>query len=41
MPWTVKLFEEFPEVENGELSMPERPGLGLRFDQDFVNRYSV
>lgn len=41
MPWTVKLFEEFPEVENGELSMPDRPGLGLRFDQGFLNRYSV
>ena len=41
MPWTLKLFEEVPEPENGELVMPSGPGLGLRFNQDFLKRYSA
>src|ERR687888_246603 len=33
MPWTLSLFEETPRIENGELVVPTRPGLGLAFDQ--------
>ena len=41
MPWTLKLFEEVPEPKNGELIMPGGPGLGLRFDRDFLKRHSA
>ena len=30
-----------PAVENGMIEIPERPGLGIEIDQDFVERYGV
>jgi L-alanine-DL-glutamate epimerase-like enolase superfamily enzyme len=41
MPWTLRLFEETPALENGELVVPKKPGLGLAFDQATVKRYQV
>lgn len=41
MPWTLKLFEQVPEFQNGEVILPDRPGLGLKFDQDFIKRYKA
>src|SRR5262249_57593925 len=41
MPWTLKLFEETPAIENGQLVVPTKPGLGLAFDQPTINRYPV
>ena len=41
MPWSVKLFEEVPTVDKGELSVPTKPGLGLKFDRDAFKRFAV
>ncbi|MGH7334389.1 MAG: mandelate racemase/muconate lactonizing enzyme family protein [Candidatus Rokuibacteriota bacterium] len=41
MPWTLRLFEETPPIENGQLVVPTRPGLGLTFDQAALKRYQV
>jgi L-alanine-DL-glutamate epimerase-like enolase superfamily enzyme len=41
MPWTLKLFEETPKIENGQIVVPPRPGLGLAFDQAAIKRYQV
>jgi len=39
MPWLMRLFEEVPRPQNGELVMPTAPGLGLKFDQATLDRY--
>jgi L-talarate/galactarate dehydratase len=31
MPWTHRLFEEVPSIEDGMLVVPRKPGLGLNF----------
>jgi L-alanine-DL-glutamate epimerase-like enolase superfamily enzyme len=31
MPWSFGLFKEVPAVENGQLVLPRKPGLGLEF----------
>ena len=41
MPWTLRLFEETPAIENGQLVVPKKPGLGLAFDQATIKRYQV
>src|SRR5881296_3013639 len=41
MPWTLRLFEETPALEGGELVVPRKPGLGLAFDQAALKRYQV
>ena len=41
MPWSLKLYEEAPMMERGELVVPRKPGLGLRFDRDVLKRYEV
>ncbi len=41
MPWTLRLFEETPEIIDGEIVVPDRPGLGLKFDQDVIKKYQV
>jgi mandelate racemase len=41
MPWTLRLFEETPKIEDGMLVVPQKPGLGLKFDQDVITRYQV
>ena len=41
MPWTLRLFEETPVLESGQLVVPRKPGLGLAFDQAAVKRYQV
>ena len=33
MPWMLALYEETPAIENGELVLPDKPGLGLKFDE--------
>jgi L-alanine-DL-glutamate epimerase-like enolase superfamily enzyme len=33
MPWTLALYEETPAIENGQLVLPNKPGLGLKFDE--------
>jgi L-alanine-DL-glutamate epimerase-like enolase superfamily enzyme len=39
MPWLMPLFKEVPVIENGELAMPAKPGLGLEFDRAALARY--
>lgn len=41
MPWSLRLFREVPVPQNGELAVPERPGLGLEFDEAALRRYGV
>nr|WP_294503149.1 mandelate racemase/muconate lactonizing enzyme family protein [uncultured Rhodopila sp.] len=41
MPWMLCLYEETPVLENGELVLPDKPGLGLRFDEKAVARFRV
>ena len=39
MPWLMHLFEEVPQLQNGELAMPTAPGLGLKFDRAAIERF--
>jgi L-alanine-DL-glutamate epimerase-like enolase superfamily enzyme len=39
MPWLTRLFEEVPQLQDGELAMPSAPGLGLKFDRATIDRY--
>ena len=41
MPWSLRLFEETPAIEDGELVVPDKPGLGLVFDQDTIKQFQV
>jgi L-talarate/galactarate dehydratase len=41
MPWTLRLFEETPPIEGGQLVVPKKPGLGLAFDQAALKRFQV
>ncbi len=39
MPWTLRLFEETPELVDGDIVVPDKPGLGLAFDKDALKKY--
>ncbi|HEX9466535.1 MAG TPA: mandelate racemase/muconate lactonizing enzyme family protein [Alphaproteobacteria bacterium] len=41
MPWTMRLFEDPPLPERGEMTVPSRPGLGLRFAPEIVKRFAA
>ena len=41
MPWTFRIFEEVPVPERGELVVPKKPGLGLKFDEAALKRYAA
>ena len=41
MPWSLRLFEETPAIEDGEIVVPDRPGLGLKFSEDAIQQYQV
>jgi L-alanine-DL-glutamate epimerase-like enolase superfamily enzyme len=41
MPWMLKLYEETPAIERGQLVLPSKPGLGLKFDEKAVAAYRV
>jgi L-talarate/galactarate dehydratase len=41
MPWTLRLYEEAPAIEDGRLVVPKKPGLGLAFDQAAIKRFQV
>jgi mandelate racemase len=41
MPWSLRLFEQTPAIEDGQLMVPNKPGLGLAFDQSAIKRYQV
>ena len=41
MPWSGRMFEEVPQPVKGELTVPLKPGHGLKFDQAALKRYGV
>jgi len=41
MPWSLRLFEETPAIQDGQLVVPHKPGLGLRFGRDALKRYQI
>jgi L-alanine-DL-glutamate epimerase-like enolase superfamily enzyme len=41
MPWMLTLYEETPRIENGELVLPDKPGLGLKFDEKVIARFKA
>jgi L-alanine-DL-glutamate epimerase-like enolase superfamily enzyme len=41
MPWSSKLFKEVPQPVNGQLTVPNKPGLGLEFDPEALKRYGA
>jgi L-alanine-DL-glutamate epimerase-like enolase superfamily enzyme len=41
MPWSLRLFEETPKLDAGQLVVPATPGLGLAFDQAELKRYQL
>jgi L-alanine-DL-glutamate epimerase-like enolase superfamily enzyme len=42
MPWTYRLWTEFPSVSaDGSLEIPSRPGLGLEFNHETLRHYAV
>jgi len=40
MPWSCRLYEEVPQAKNGMLEVPQKPGLGLKFNREILERYS-
>ena len=41
MPWTLRLFEETPAIEDGKIVVPQKPGLGLQFDAAVLKQYQI
>ena len=41
MPWSLRLFEDTPAIVDGQMAVPDRPGLGLSFSEDAIKRYEV
>ena len=39
MPWMLCLYEETPAIENGHLVLPQKPGLGLTFDEKAIKSF--
>ncbi len=39
--WSTPLWEEIPAIKDGELIVPDKPGLGLSFNRDVLARYGV
>jgi L-alanine-DL-glutamate epimerase-like enolase superfamily enzyme len=39
MPWMVALYQETPAIENGQLVLPTKPGLGLTFDEKAIKSF--
>jgi L-alanine-DL-glutamate epimerase-like enolase superfamily enzyme len=41
MPWFTELFQERMEMVDGNILIPDRPGMGFTFDPDAVRRFAV
>ena len=41
MPWSHRLWAETPALEDGQLVVPRKPGLGLEWDQAALRQYTV
>ena len=40
MPWTFPMFTEEPKIENGEIVLPQKPGLGIEFNEENLARFA-
>ena len=41
MPWMLKLFQNTPAIENGEIVLTDQPGFGLTFDEAALKSFRV
>lgn len=41
MPWMIALYEETPAIEDGEMVLSDKPGLGLKFDEDAIKAFTA
>ena len=41
MPWSLRLFEQTPAIVDGDIVVPDRPGLGLTFSPDAIAQYQI
>ena len=41
MPWFTELFQERMEMDEGNILIPDRPGMGFNFDPDAVGKFAV
>jgi len=41
MPWSARIYKEVPVPVKGELAVPQKPGLGLEFDEAALRRYGI
>ncbi len=41
MPWFAPLFNEAMEIDDGELVIPDRAGVGFTFDRDAIDRFRL
>jgi len=41
MPWMLALYEETPKIEKGDLVLPDRPGLGLKFNEKAIASFKA
>lgn len=41
MPWFAPLFNETMEIDDGFITVPERPGIGFTFDQSAIKGYRL
>lgn len=41
MPWMLCLYEETPKIEDGHLILPQKPGLGLKFDEKAIKSFKA
>jgi L-alanine-DL-glutamate epimerase-like enolase superfamily enzyme len=40
-PVTPKILVNQPKIKNGYMTVPDKPGFGCEFDEDFVKKYTV
>ena len=41
MPWWDAIYQEPPTVEDGYMTVPDKPGLGLELDEEVIRKYKV
>ena len=41
MPWWDVIYQEPPQVKDGHMKIPDKPGLGLELDPEAVRRYEI
>ena len=41
MGWMLRLFDDVAPLEDGELVLSDRPGLGLMFNQEAIDRFGA